>query len=183
MLLYVDDFKSTPQKHLDFEVVGSQRDALLEGTDFTLVQALKLSADIERIGATFRVMATLEAIVAYTCGRCLEKRETPYTIEADWVLMEKGDFAKKYATTEELELSAEDLDVSVYTGDEIDLSDLVREAILLELPTYARCPEGDAQCDADYARNVGAKALEKNEEASMDLRWSALKDLKVKSTE
>lgn len=183
MLLYVDDFKSTPQKHVDFEIVGAQRDALLEGTDFTLNGPLLLAADVERIGATFRIVATLTALVNYDCGRCLEHRENPYTIDADWVLMEKGEFARKYATDEELELSAEDLDVSVYEGDEIDLSDLIREAILLELPTYGRCPEGDAQCDADYARNVGAKALEKNDDASMDLRWSALKDLKLKSTE
>lgn len=183
MLLYVEEFKATPQRHLDFEVVGKELSDLLSGTDFTLVDKLELSADIERLGSTFRIVADLKTTIAYTCGRCLEKREQSLEIETDWVLMEKGEFAKKYATNEEIELSAEDLDVSVYQGDEIDLTDLVRESILLELPTYARCPEGDAQCDADFEKNVGKKALEKNDDAAVDLRWSALKDLQLKSKE
>lgn len=164
-------------------MVGKELSDLLSGTDFTLVDKLELSADIERLGSTFRIVADLKTTIAYTCGRCLEKREQSLEIETDWVLMEKGEFAKKYATNEEIELSAEDLDVSVYQGDEIDLTDLVRESILLELSTYARCPEGDAQCDADFEKNVGKKALEKNDDAAVDLRWSALKDLQLKSKE
>ena len=181
MRLYVEEFKTRPQRDLKFVVEGEERDALLSGTDYTVPTTLLLTVDVERIGETFRVVGTIEATVAYVCGRCLEAREQDLHIEADWVLMEKREFAKKYATDEEVELSAEDLDVSVYEGEEIDLSDLVREAILLELPTYARCPEGSTQCDADFAKNVGSKVLEDNEEASMDLRWSALKDLKIKS--
>ena len=181
MLLYVEEFKATTQRHIDFVVEGEERDALLQDTDYSLVGPLLVSANVERIGTTFRVSAEVKATVAYDCGRCLEHREQLLEINPEWVLMEKKDFVKKYSTQDEFELSAEDLDVSVYEGEEINLSDLLRESVLLELPTYARCPEGSTQCDSDYERNVGSKAIIQNEEASGDLRWSALKDLKLSS--
>lgn len=178
MLLYVEEFKTRPHRGVEFAVEDKQLDAILSGTDYR-AKSLSVLADIERINSTFRIVGSIHAVVAYDCGRCLEKREQALSLTIDWVVMEKGEFSKKYATDEEIELSAEDLDVSVYEGDTIDLTELVREAILLELPTYATCPEGDAQCDADYAKNVGSKAIKQNDEATMDLRWSALKDFKL----
>ena len=181
MLLYVEEFKATTQRHIDFVVDGEECDALLAKTDYTSVGPVLVAANVERIGTTFRVSAQVKATIAYDCGRCLEHREQPLEINPEWVLMEKKEFVKRYSTHDEIELSAEDLDVSVYEGEEINLNDLLRESILLELPTYARCPEGSTQCDSDYEQNVGSKAIIQNEEASGDLRWSALKDLKLSS--
>ncbi|MFU8806559.1 MAG: YceD family protein, partial [Bradymonadaceae bacterium] len=96
------------------------------------------------------------------------------------VLMSRPSWGETYETVEEIELSAEDLDVSFYEGDLIDLRDLIREAVLLELPVFPNCSEElrDA-CDAAYQANVGAETLEKNEDNKIDLRWSALKNIKL----
>jgi uncharacterized protein len=71
----------------------------------------------------------------------------------------------------------DDLDVSIYDGEKIDLTDLVREQILLDLPTQILCQE---DCKG-LCQKCGANLNEVNcncEENEIDPRWSALKNLK-----
>ena len=77
----------------------------------------------------------------------------------------------------EAELRIEDLDVSIYEGDKIDLSELVREQIILNLPEKIFCSEDCkglcAKCGAN--RNLIDCNCDKKE---LDPRWAALKNLK-----
>src|SRR5215213_1252628 len=85
-------------------------------------------------------------------------------------------FAHTYRP-EEVELQAEDLILSAYEGDAVDLDELVREQILLALPSRHLCREdckGLCQrCGANL--NNGPCSCEQGE---VDPRWAALADLK-----
>ena len=114
----------------------------------------------------------------YRCGRCLQDRRLEIDKDVDFVLMSEEEWSSTYEGEEEIALEAEDMDVSFYEGEIIDLGPLYREAVLLEFPAYPHCPdELREECDEAYEQNVGEDTLEQQEEHEVDLRWWPLKDI------
>lgn len=132
--------------------------------------------------SVFKVSASITGAFHGKCGRCLEKQAFYLDFGENFVFMSRATWEETYDQQEEAYLSAEDLDVSILQGNAIDLGALVREAIMLELSVFPQCgPEDSAACDEGYRRNVGEGVLAQNEENSLDLRWSALRNLKLGS--
>lgn len=181
MILHLDDFDEGELLERTLEIESTEVDALLEGTEFASSDGLAAEFVADKVGTTIRVRGHVDGVVAYQCGRCLEQRSMPLDIDPEFVLMERSDWSQEYEDEDEIALEADDMDVSVYEGEEIDLAPLVREAILLDLPTHPRCPDTQREaCDEAYRQNVGDEALEELDEAAMDQRWAPLKDIKLK---
>jgi uncharacterized protein len=90
-----------------------------------------------RSGRELFFRGVLRGGVESTCSRCLEVFSLPVEHEFDIVLSPKP--LQAGASTEELR--PEDLGLSYYSGDEINLEPLVREQVLLALPTRPLCAE------------------------------------------
>lgn len=180
MMIHIEDLEEGELLQRRFEISPAQLDALLLGTEYRSAEGLDTELSINRVESTIRVHGNVAGRVAFECGRCLEAASTSFEFDANFVLMEAAQFESTYEG-EEIELDADDLDVSVYSGEDIDLGPLVREAILLELPILPRCPDERRElCDDAYNRNIGEKAIKDLEEATMDQRWASLKDIKLK---
>lgn len=180
MILYIDDFGEGDLIERGFDLDAEQVAELLEESGYRGPTGLRAEIIANRVGTTIRVRGSVAGEIEYECGRCLETRAQVMEVDTHFVLMESSEFESTYRG-EEIELDADDMDVSVYSGDEIDIAPLVREAILLELPTMPRCSdELRAACDEAFERNIGEDAKKELEEAAMDQRWAALKDLKLK---
>lgn len=150
--------------------------------DFSLVEDQEFRAQLEGtlIGTTIRLKGVIQGKFQYACGRCLEMRPIDLDAEVEFVLMSRPAWDAAYERNDEIELTEEDLDVSFYKGDLIDLRDLIREAVMLELPVFPSCTEEmRSACDAAYEANIGNEALEEIAENKIDLRWSALKNIKL----
>jgi uncharacterized protein len=78
----------------------------------------------------------------------------------------------------DVELAEDDLDVASHDGNEVDLTDVLRDHVVLSIPYAPLCREDCkglcAQCGADL--NQGACACPPVES---DARWFALKNLKL----
>lgn len=182
MILHLDEF-GEDEGRLDLHLAASREEASHLLADSGYAAAGPLTADLEadRIGTSVRVRGPVSVEVEFECGRCLERRQQALDLDAEFVLMAKSAWAEKYEDDDERELDEDEMDVSFYEGEDIDLAPLLREAILLELPTLPRCPDDlRAQCDEAYRQNVGETALEQLEEAALDQRWAALKNFKLK---
>jgi uncharacterized protein len=123
--------------------------------------------------AQLDVEGFIRAELELECTRCLQKIDKKFEIplEAAFVTPEN------YTQAREAELNAKDLDVSIVEGNEIDLTELVREQLLLNLPEQIFCREDCKglceKCGAN--RNlINCNCIE-NE---VDPRWAALKNLK-----
>jgi len=110
------------------------------------------------------------------CVRCLQPVEKLLEIlfSAAFVTTEN------YTQATEAKLNEQDLEVSIFEGDRINLTELVREQILLALPEQVFCIEdckGLCQkCSAN--RNL----IDCNcEEKEVDPRWQGLRELKIKN--
>ena len=120
----------------DLDMSLSLGDVAIEGDVHVSFKAL-------RLGDKVLVNGNAETKASLTCSRCLKEFLYPINVafEAEYVPL------KSFYKGVEYELKKEDLDVSFYERDEIDIKDLVREHLLLTLPMKPLCmPECRGFC-------------------------------------
>ena len=181
MLFHLDEFDESDVMELHFEPSETVARQLLEGIEFQPESGLVVDLTAVRSGSAVRLNGEVQGTFSFRCGRCMSEREYQLDEQLEFVLLSRAAWEQSYEGANEMELDADDLDVSFYEGESIDLAPLVREAVILELPNYPRCPETLREaCDTAYEAFIGEDVLEENEENSVDLRWGPLKELKKK---
>ncbi|HEX8557921.1 MAG TPA: DUF177 domain-containing protein [Pyrinomonadaceae bacterium] len=157
-----------------FEHAYRPEEVELEEEGARLVADAVVSGDASRKGERVRLRGEIKTEVELLCDRCAAPRRAPLAVEFDTSFIpQEAEAAKE----ENVELLAEDLGLSAYEGDAVDLDELVREQILLALPLRHLCREDCKglcqQCGADL--NAGHCACGQGEP---DPRWAALAELK-----
>jgi uncharacterized protein len=137
-----------------------------------LTQPADVKGHVKQTGKELLVSGHVETRAQLECDRCLKPVELPVST----------DFALEYITGADYEsssaaaLSEEEMSVSVFDGESIDVDQIVREQILLAVPTRTLCREDCKgicpECGID--RNTGECNCGANE---IDPRWAALKNL------
>lgn len=131
-------------------------------------------------GENFLVKGHVHATVDGTCGRCLGTAKIPVDAALTMLLVPKTDSArpvkgKKHKDSEgEFEFDAGEADLEYYDGETVVLDDLVREAILLELPISPLCSEDCAGMASDPA------VADRLAQARVDPRLQKLAELRDK---
>lgn len=156
-----------------FEFSLSPEEIGLDGEDAKLKNTVNIRGKLTKHIAQTDVEGEIRAKIEIECSRCLQEIEqkVEFGFEAVFVT------AENYTSAKEAELTAEDLDVSIIEGNEIDLKELVREQILLNLPEQVFCTEDCKglcpKCGAN--RNlIDCYCIEKE----IDPRWAGLKNLR-----
>jgi len=103
--------------------------------DFTLLH-VDVNCLITKTSGTVFIKGTFSSFINIYCSRCLECTSMPIG----------GDFAytlipAKAETRGDLELTQEELEISYYQGDFIDLTPIICEQIILQIPIKALCSE------------------------------------------
>ena len=143
------------------------------------MEGVRIAGEIGFVGelskntAKTDVRGSITAPLEIDCTRCLApvKRDLDIVFQVDFVGKEL------FPDTKETHLDSSDLDTDVIEGSELDLAQVAREQILLNLPEQVLCREdckgicptcgtdlndGDCRCGED----------------DLDPRWEALKNLK-----
>ena len=106
-------------------------DAVLEDMDFAgdpiSFRDIKIEGTLLGAGERVSVRADVEAIMKSRCVSCLEDVEMPIKAQID------GEFAK--------EEDSDDPDLYVFEASTIELTDAVRDALIMEIPTRILCSE------------------------------------------
>lgn len=179
-----------------------------ESLDREAFEALVSSFEEHRAASDLRVRLRLRRIndrnviaegrltgeVAAPCARCLEPVSYPLDIEVLVTFIPEPSpharSSKKVSDDDEdeLELTADDLDVMTYSKGVIDLDALIRDSLLLELQPFPPCREADPARCADYAARIASLGEDAEERAAesaeppIDPRWAGLLALKNKQT-
>jgi uncharacterized protein len=137
--------------------------------------AIEVSYLLERSARDVHARISIHTVASLTCARCL--RSFPFPVDA----RSRFTFCATpagIAGDREVELKLEDLESGPYEGDEIDLSGLVYEQIVLSFPIkplcHADCKGLCPLCGSD--RNVSACGCK---EKRVDPRWDVLRKLKL----
>jgi uncharacterized protein len=132
----------------------------------------RVSGRIQRSETRVTVEGQVEAELKLECDRCLKPIQLPVAsvFRVEYVTPET------YQTQAAAELLEEDLALSVFDGEVIDIDEIVREQLLLALPAQVLCSEDCkglcATCGAD--RNLNECNCG---EVDIDPRWAGLKNL------
>lgn len=159
------------QTSFDFSIEATQID--LESETEHVKNAARVQGNIKKGIVQTDVEGIILANLEVECSRCLQPTEKSlnFPFSAAFVT------AEFYTREKEAEVNLENLEVSIYEGDKIDLIELVREQILLNTPEQVFCLE-DCQ---GFCQKCGANRnlIDCNcEEKEIDPRWASLKNLK-----
>jgi uncharacterized protein len=145
----------------------------LAGENGTLNGKVTFIGKTQRVAGKPHIHGTINADVSLDCTRCLEPVAKHLEIAFDDVFVDAGD----EASSGEAEVAIADLDESLVPEGKIDLTEVVREQILLALPEQVFCREDCKglcpKCGAN--RNlIDCKCADDE----IDPRWAALRGLK-----
>lgn len=146
-----------------------------ERLDFAL-ENVDVDCMITKTSGTVFIKGNFSALIDADCGRCLERTR----------LTTGGDFTytlipAKAEQKEEIELKAEELEISSYQGDFIDLSPIICEQIILQIPIKVLCREDCRGLCHRCGANLNV-AICRCEKEVMDSRMAVLKNFKIKNS-
>ncbi|HYG79167.1 MAG TPA: DUF177 domain-containing protein [Pyrinomonadaceae bacterium] len=134
-----------------------------------LTEPPEVTGRVQASGREVRLRGRITARAEVDCDRCLKSVAVPVETEFDVTYVPEEDYGEGGAA----ELQEEDMSLSVFDGETIDVDELVREQLLLALPSRALCTEECKGlcpvCGAD--RNAAACGCETEE---VDPRWAGL---------
>lgn len=138
-----------------------------------LTEPASVKGKVRLSGDQVFVNGHVDARAQVECDRCLKPVEAP--VSADFAL--EYITGKEYESSAVAELTEAEMSVSVFDGEAIDVDEIVKEQILLAVPTRMLCREDCKgicpECGID--KNTGECRCVTND---IDPRWAALKNLK-----
>lgn len=156
-----------------FAHVYEPEEIVLDEEHARLTSQPEVTGRVSRSGHEVRLQGKISANAEIDCDRCLKTVAVPVETEFDVTYVPTEDYKRSDAA----ELQEEDLSLSVFDGETIDLDELVREQVLLALPARALCGEECKglcpTCGAN--RNTNPCECENRE---IDPRWAGLNDLR-----
>ena len=171
MRIEVENLKAAPEP---FAHTYRPEEVELEEEGARLIADAAVEGGATRKGEQVRLRGTIKTEVELLCDRCAAPRDAPLAVEFDTSFIPQEVEAGK---EENVELLPEDLGLSAYEGDAVDLDELVREQILLALPSRHLCRE---DCKG-LCQKCGANLNDGHcscGQGGVDPRWAALADLK-----
>ena len=138
MKIAIDDIKASPKELSYTEEVEELNARLRRGVrDYRLPARLGVDVEYYRAGLDLFFAGSLHGEVVGSCARCLEEYSFGLEHSFTFVLTPRAAAGKEPAA-----LAADDLALSYYQEDEVDLTPLVHEQTILSLPTRPLCREG-----------------------------------------
>jgi uncharacterized protein len=144
----------------------------LELDNARIVSPVRIEGKSIKASGVVAITGELTGSVEIACDRCLEPVEQPIDIEFDLEFVQNqqlGDDAN-------LELHLDDMKRDKIEGSEINLVDIAREQILLDLPQQFFCKEDCRGLCEKCGTNLNLKDCD-CEDDEIDPRWAALKNL------
>ena len=137
-----------------------------------LIEPPEISGRMVRKGNQVLLNGRLSALTQVDCDRCLKAVDVLVRTEFNLQYVTATDYKSAHAA----ELEESDLALSIFDGEAIDIDEIVREQVLLAVPTRSLCRE-DCNgfcpvCGADRnLKECGCRA------GDSDPRWAGLKEL------
>jgi uncharacterized protein len=174
--LRVDDITADAKELAFSEPEGEINRALGLGPirEYRLEGPVSVVLSYYRAGTELFFRGELTAATVATCARCAEEFIAPSDRSFRYVLAPRSIGDERNA-----DLRAEDLEFSLYEGEEVNLTPLIREQMLLALPTRPLCREDCRglcpRCGANLNEGDCGCVIE-----NADARLSVLRSIKLR---
>lgn len=165
---------------LDVDLDLAFSDKALAGSDSAMAK-VDLHADVALTKTHEQVLArgTLTGSAMLVCSRCAG--QAPVTVMSPFQMLfvpKTDDVADEDSVDDEVELKEDQVDITAYEGEEIDLYDTLREELLLALPYAPLCREDCKGLCPTCGKELNDGPCTCNPQPRAD-RWAALKNVKL----
>jgi uncharacterized protein len=167
---------------LRFEEPPETFPILAEMSDADVCQFLtpiKAALRAQQIGDIVEIEGNISTVVRLECGRCLQSFEMPLASQFALTYRQIDPVPESSDDDDEIELTADDMVLVHYQGEEINLEKEIQEQVVLAFPLRALCkPDCKGlcpKCGADL--NTAACDCERSPSGG---KFDALKNLKLK---
>ena len=157
----------------EFEIDIPMDDIDLESEFARVEGSVRAEGEVSNEESLTVIDAEINAPLSIDCSRCLKPSSRSHEVSFRTAFV-VGDEASEEG---ELELDLRDLELSTSESDEIDLVDVVREQIVLGLPSHPLCSDDCKGLCEMCGGNLNEKQCDCKEQ-NTDPRWAALRDLK-----
>lgn len=178
MRINVAEIKLEAGNHKRFPVQVAVESIEMAGQVVQFDRPFEGEAEIWNAGDRLLVKAELSGEATLQCSRCLAPTTLPLDVSFEEEFIE-GAPAHEAEEDDEQETEVDaGRSVTYYSGDEIDLSETLRDNVLLELPMKPLCSEDCAGLCPGCGTNLNTGSCQCAEEThTVDPRLAALKDL------
>lgn len=108
-----------------------------KGYNFSPAEPVKVNAVAELVGGEIHVRGHVATLLFASCDRCLDSVTLPVDQDFDLFYRPMSTIARE----EEVELPEDELDVGFFSGDGIEMADVVTEQVILAMPMKVVCRE------------------------------------------
>ena len=106
-----------------------------QDTGFRQAGPLRVNAEAKLAGNEIEVRGHISGALETACDRCLEQVRIPVELDFDLPYRPMEEIARE----EEVEVGEDDLTVGFFSGDGVNLADVVREQVFLSVPMKVVC--------------------------------------------
>lgn len=176
---YIIRVEDIPGKGLEFdwnkEVKYLQKYLFKENiTEFQFKDPLRASFKIDKVNRDIIIKGGINTRLTLYCSRCLEKIYYSINAKIDRIFFPRAQ--EEYQ--EEKELRREDFEVEYY-NQEIDLLEIIKEQILLDIPYKVLCRKDCKGLCSICGINLNSEQCRCHINKVIDSRFAVLKNLKM----
>lgn len=134
---WIFDLADIKEAGRDISWEGAGENLTLEGDELFFQEPLRIKLHLEKNKEQVLVEGELSALLGLTCSRCL--KGYPFPVKENFF----ASFIPQGASSlqEEQELGAQELNINYYSGEALDLTEILRDQLLLSIPMTSHCQE------------------------------------------
>lgn len=144
--------------------------------DHYSLQQVEVTCSLKRIRENVYLEGRLDTTVTLACSRCLEETTLPVTGRFNYTFSPAGG-----PRPEEMELSADDMDIVYYDDELIDLDPIIYEQIVMNIPIKVLCSDSCRGLCPTCGINLNRESCQCRDQR-IDDRFAILKKLKVEKS-
>ncbi|MCK5011872.1 MAG: DUF177 domain-containing protein [Deltaproteobacteria bacterium] len=148
----------------------------IQNTDFTSIDEISIQIEVFRVGKDVFLKGLFNTTVRTSCVKCLDSFDLPIEAIFHYNLCA----ADEKELLPEKEINKADLDLSCYQGDSIDVVPLLREQIILNVPSYPLCQEACKGICPQCGLNLNHSLCQCDKKEVTSSRFEILKELSLK---
>ena len=162
MKIKLDELKLKDSKHFHFEGIIEE----LPDLEFQLVKPIKVSYSVDFFAEEVLVKGEFSTKIKIACVKCLEDYEKEIKGQIESVYLDSK-VLKEYANSFEEEAESDENFYEEIIDGTIDVSELVREHLILEIDPYGVCSD---KCE-------GLEEMKNYEDDGIDPRWAQILEM------
>ena len=174
------DIEEIGDEGLSFSLLLNKNQLEIDQAGLSVKVNIAVSGTLTRVGEDVYLKGKVMTDVVASCSRCLDKLSCP--IDSDL----KSHFVSSDSqciSVGEVELHASDVDIEIYENQQIDLTQSIRDGILLAVPVICLCKKNCKGICSQCGKNLNQGLCKCSNESFVDPRLEALRVFKNKFVE